>query len=94
MAISYELLTAVVIFLSKYFSKAKEKINKENIAINKDGISVKRAKDIMYFLFAIDPLTLILFFMEFFTSIKINRKKINNNIMLKNNKICKLSSFN
>ena len=80
--------------MSKYFSKAKEKINKENIAINKDGISVKRAKDIMYFLFAIDPLTLILFFMEFFTSIKINTKKINNNIMLTDNKICKLSSFN
>ena len=88
------MLTAVVILLSKYFSNAKEKMNKENIAINKDGIRVNNAKDIIYFLFAIDPLTLILFLMEFFTSMKIKIKNKSNRQILKINKICKLSSFN
>ena len=59
------MLTAVVIFLSKYFSKAKEKIKRENIAINNDGIKVKSPKDIIYFLFATEPLTFILFLIEF-----------------------------
>ena len=69
------MLTAEVIFLSKYFSKANVKINSENIAINKDGISVNSAKEIIYFLLAIDPLTFILFFIEFLISIKIKIKK-------------------
>ena len=68
-------MTAEVIFLSKYFSRAKEKINNEKIAINKDGINVNNPKEIMYFLLATDPLTLILFFIEFLISIKINMKK-------------------
>ena len=51
------MLTARVIFLSKYFSNANEKINSENIAISNEGISVNKPNDIMYFLFAIDPLT-------------------------------------
>ena len=41
---SYELLTAVVIFLSKYFSKAKENKKSENIAINIDGNNVDKEK--------------------------------------------------
>ena len=70
-------MTAVVIFLSKYFSRAKEKINRENIAISKDGIKVKSPKEIIYFLFATEPLTFILFLIEFLISIKIKTK--NNN---------------
>ena len=66
LAISYELFTAVVIFLSKYFSNAKENKNNENIVIKSDGIKVKSEKKIIYFLLAIEPRTLILFFNEFF----------------------------
>tara|TARA_Y100000816_G_scaffold278287_1_gene249308 strand:+ start:88 stop:408 length:321 start_codon:yes stop_codon:yes gene_type:complete len=51
-------------------------MNKENIAINKDGIRVKSANETIYFLLAIEPLTLILFLIEFLISIKI---KIKNN---------------
>ena len=75
MAISYELFTAVVIFLSKYFSNAKENKNNENIEIKRDGIKVKSEKKIIYFLLAIEPRTLILFLNEFFISIKIIIKK-------------------
>ena len=39
---SYELLTAVVTFLSKYFSNAKENKKSENIAINIDGNNVDK----------------------------------------------------
>ena len=60
--------------MSKYLSNAKEKINNEKIAINNDGIKVKRANEIIYFLFATDPLTLILFLIEFLISININTK--------------------
>ena len=70
------MLTAKVIFLSKYFSKANEKINSENIAISSEVIKVNNPKDIIYFLFATEPLTLILFLIEFLISIKI---KIKNN---------------
>jgi len=52
LAISYELFTAVVIFLSKYFSNAKENKNNENIEIKRDGIKVKSEKKIIYFLLA------------------------------------------
>jgi hypothetical protein len=88
------LLTAVVIFLSKYFSRANEKINKENIAISKDGIKVKSPNDIIYFLFATDPLTFILFLIEFFISIKINTKNNNKKAMFNINTSCKFFSFN
>ena len=57
MAILYELLTADVTFLSKYFSKANDNINNENNAINIEGIKVNKAKNVIYFLFAFDPLT-------------------------------------
>jgi hypothetical protein len=63
--------------LSKYFSKANEKINNEKIEINSDGISVKREKKIIYFLFAMEPRTFILLLIEF---------KISLNIIIKKNK--------
>jgi hypothetical protein len=66
LAISYELLTAVVIFVSKYLLRAYEKINKEKIDINNDGINVNNEKKITYFLFATDPLTFKFSFKEFF----------------------------
>ena len=69
-------------------------MNNENIAINKEGISVNNPNDIIYFLLAIEPLTLILFLMEFFTSMKIKIKNKSNRQILKINNICKLSSFN
>jgi hypothetical protein len=83
LAISYELFTAVVIFLSKYFSNAKKNKNNENIEIKRDGIKVKSEKKIIYFLLAIEPRTLILFLNEFLISIKIIIKKTNSNIPLK-----------
>ena len=61
-AISYELFTAVVIFLSRYLSSAKEKRNNENIDIKIDGIRVKREKNKIYFLLEMEPLTLIFCF--------------------------------
>ena len=60
----------------KYFSRAKENKNKKT-EINRDGISVNNEKKIIYFLLAIEPLTLILFLIEFFTK-KIIIKKANN----------------
>ena len=69
-----------MIFLSKYFSRANEKINNENIAISNDGINVNKPKEIIYFLFATDPLTFILFLIEFFISTKINTKNNNKKI--------------
>ena len=62
------MLTAVVILLSRYFSSAKENKNNEKIEISIDGIKVNKEKNIIYFLFAIDPLTLMLFLMEFLVS--------------------------
>ena len=40
------------------------KINNEKIAINKDGIKVKNANEMIYFLFATEPLTFILFLID------------------------------
>ena len=37
-----------MIFLSKYFSKAKENKNKERTEINIDGINVNNEKKVMY----------------------------------------------
>ena len=50
--------------LSKYFSKANENKNNENIEMRSEGIKVNKEKKTIYFLLAIDPLTLILFFIE------------------------------
>tara|TARA_B000000609_G_C23990968_1_gene249741 strand:- start:373 stop:618 length:246 start_codon:yes stop_codon:yes gene_type:complete len=75
------LFTAVVILLSKYFSRAKEKRNKEKIEINIDGIKVNKEKKAIYFLLALDPLTLIFDLKAFFISRNIKTKKINNKTM-------------
>ena len=63
--------------MSKYLSKANEKINRENIEINNDGIKVNNPNEMIYFLFAIAPLTFMLFFIEFLISKKIKIKKNN-----------------
>ena len=76
MASSYELLTAVVIFLSKYFSRANENKKREKIEISIDGIKVNKAKKVIYFLFDFDPLTSISFLIDFFISRKTKTKKI------------------
>ena len=72
--------------LSKYFSSANENKNKENTEINKDGIKVNKEKNIMYFLFATEPLTLILFFKEFFVSRNIIIKNASNKKILANSR--------
>tara|TARA_B100000029_G_C16924322_1_gene722532 strand:- start:153 stop:518 length:366 start_codon:yes stop_codon:yes gene_type:complete len=83
----------VVILLSKYLSRANENKKSENVEINKEGIRVNNEKNIIYFLLAIDPLTLILFLNEFFTSMNIIKKKITNKIESAINKFCKFFSF-
>jgi len=75
LAISYELFTAVVIFLSKYFSNANEKRNKENIDIKTAGISVNRENNVIYFLLVLEPFILISSFKAFFISTKMIKKK-------------------
>ena len=79
--------------MSKYFSKAKEKIKRENIEINNYGIKVNNPNEIIYFLFAIAPFTFILFLSELLISKKIKTKKIINNIKLNINKIWRLLSL-
>ncbi len=52
-----------------------------------EGINVKRPNDIIYLRLAKEPLTFILFFIEFLISIKIKIKKNNKKIMfIKNQK--------
>ena len=63
------------------------------MAIKIDGISVKREKKVMYFLLAIDPLTFMSFFNEFFISIKMIQKKIINKTTFDNRRYCRLDSF-
>jgi len=75
-----------VILLSKYFSNAKENKNNEKIEINNEGISVNSEKKTIYFLFATEPLTLILLLIEFEISLNIIVKKTNNSAIFKNNK--------
>ena len=70
-----------------YINKANENINRENTEINKDGISVNNPNEIIYFLFAIAPFTLMLFLIEFLISKKIKTKKMINNIKLNINRI-------
>ena len=67
-------------FLSKYFSRAKEKRNKEKIEIKIDGIKVNNEKYVMYFLFDVKPSLSISILIEFLTSTKI---KMNNKISKK-----------
>ena len=79
--------------MSKYLSKANEKINRENIEINNDGINVNNLNEMIYYLFAITLITFMLFLTEFLISKKIKTKKIINNIKLNINKIWRLFSF-
>ena len=46
----------MVIFLSKYFSSAKENKNKEKTEIKIDGINVNKEKKVIYFLFALEQI--------------------------------------
>ena len=88
------MFTAVVILLSKYFSRAKEKRNKEKIEINIDGIKVNKEKKAIYFLLALDPLTLIFDLKAFFISRNIKTKKINNKTMFNPSNVCRFVWFN
>ena len=87
------MLTAKVILLSKYFSNAKENKKRENIEINNEGISVNNEKKTIYFLFATEPLTLILFLIEVEISRNIIIKKTNNNAIFKYSKLFKFVSL-
>ena len=73
MASSYELLTTVVTFLSKYFSKANENKNNENAEINNEGIRVNKAKYVIYFLFEFMPSLSISFLIVFLISKKMKK---------------------
>ena len=68
-------------------------MNNEKIAINNDGISVNNPNEIIYFLLAIEPLILILFFIEFLISVKIKIKKTIRSIKFKIKRYCKLLSL-
>ena len=82
-----------MIFLSKYFSTAKENKKREKADISIDGISVNNEKKAIYFLLALDPYTTISLFIEFLTSRKINKKNIINKTILDNKRYCKFSSL-
>ena len=79
----------MVTFLSKYFSKAKEKRNKEKIEIKIDGIRVNREKYVIYFLLEFKPSLSISFLIEFLTSTKININSETSKKIFKINKYCK-----
>ena len=49
--------------------------------MSKEGIKVKRPNDIIYFLFATEPLTFMLFLIEFLISMNIKIKNINKKII-------------
>ena len=76
----------MVIFLSKYFSKAKENKNNEKTEIKIDGINVNNEKNIIYFLLVVEPLIFMSSLSEFLTSIKIIIKKIKSNATFNINK--------
>ena len=80
--------------MSKYFSKAKENKNNENIEINSDGINVNKAKYVIYFLFDFKPSRSISFFIVFLISKNIKIKSKNKSIMFNINKYCKFLSDN
>ena len=87
------MFTAVVIFLSKYFSRAKENKKSEKADIRIDGIRVNNEKKAIYFLLALDPSTTISLFIEFLTSRNINRKNMIKRTMLDNKRYCKFWSL-
>ena len=70
-----EQLSALVLKLLHFWSYYK--INNEKIAIKSEGITVNNEKKTIYFLLAIEPLTLIFDLIEFEISMNINVKKNN-----------------
>tara|TARA_B100000427_G_scaffold188162_1_gene156406 strand:- start:46 stop:420 length:375 start_codon:yes stop_codon:yes gene_type:complete len=87
-------LTANVILLSKYFSSAKENKKSENTEMSREGIRVNKEKKIIYFLFANDPLTFMLFLIELDISLNIIIKKNTNKPMFKYKREFKFLSLN
>ena len=83
------MLTTVVTFLSKYFSRANENKKSENIEIKTDGIKVNKPKYVMYFLFDFKPSLSISFLIALLISIKIKTKSAIKRTMFSINKICK-----
>ena len=61
------MFTAVVIFLSKYFSSANENKNNEKTEINIEGIKVNKVKNPTYFTPDVFAPIFISFLREFFT---------------------------
>ncbi len=86
------MLTAVVILLSKYFSRANEKRNSEKTEIKIEGIKVNSEKKVIYLKLVVFFLVSILIFNEFLISINISIKKNSNNIMFKIKRSCRLKS--
>ena len=69
--------------MSKYFSKAKEKRNKENIEIKTEGIKVNKANTVIYFLLDFKPSLSISVFIALLISKKINTKsEVKSNILI------------
>ena len=68
-------------------------MNSEKIAISNEGISVKSPNETIYFRFAIEPLTFILFLIEFFISTKINTKNNKTSNKLNIKRLCRFSSL-
>ena len=75
--------------MSKYFSKAKENKNSENIEINTDGIKVNKPKYVIYFLLDLKPSLSISFLIALLISIKIKIKSVIKRNIFRTNKICK-----
>ena len=76
-----------LVFIALFISSNINAQSTKKIAINNDGIKVNKPNDIIYFLFATDPLTLILFLIEFLISIKIKTKKTSKKIIFKINTV-------
>jgi hypothetical protein len=75
--------------LSKYFSSANEKRNKEKIDISIEGIKVNKAKYVIYFLFDFNPSVSISFLIALLISKKIKIKRNESKTIFKINKYCK-----
>ena len=77
----------------KYINLALGEEN-ENKEIKIEGIKVNNAKNVIYFLLALEPLTSTSIFKEFLTSEKIIKKRSINNIIFPINNSWRLSSDN
>ena len=75
--------------MSKYFSSAKEKRNKEKIDISNEGINVNNAKYVIYFLFDLNPSLSISFLIAFLISKKIIIKSNESKTIFITSKYCK-----